>query len=97
MIQEDAIVYSDGGGKAPAAMKPIYGVDRIVRLLLGIRQKASPEFSGHPAIVNGQPGFAFTQGGQLVSVLSLDVDKEDGRIRTLYFLANPEKLSAFQR
>jgi RNA polymerase sigma-70 factor (ECF subfamily) len=92
MIKEDAIVYGDGGGKAPATVKPIYGADKIVRLVLGLTRKALAQLQGgYITDINGQPGFVFTIADQVSSVMTLDLD-EDERIRRVYFVANPDKL-----
>ena len=44
LLSEDVILYSDGGGKTQAALKPIYGADRVARFLSGILKKAPPDF-----------------------------------------------------
>src|SRR5258708_24776854 len=90
-LKDDVIVYTDGGGKG-AVPNPIYGVDKVTRLLLGLARKAPPGLTGgYLADVNGEPGFVFTLDGKINSVLTLDLD-EDGRIRTVFFVMNPDKL-----
>ena len=92
LIKEDAILHGDGGGKAPAVVNPIYGADKIVRLMLGLVRKQPAELQGgYMTAINGQPGFVFTLGDQVASVLTLDLD-EDGLIQAIYVVANPEKL-----
>lgn len=90
-LKDDVIVYTDGGGKG-AAPNPIYGIDKVTRLLLGLARKAPPGLSGgYLADVNGEPGFVFTLDGKINAVLSLDLT-EDGRIRTVFLVVNPDKL-----
>jgi len=90
-LKDDVIVYTDGGGKG-AVPNPIYGVDKVTRLLLGLARKAPPGLSGgYMANVNGEPGFVFTLDGKINSVLTLDLT-EDGRIRTVFLVVNPDKL-----
>ena len=92
LIKEDAVVHGDGGGKAPANVNPIYGAEKIVRLMLGLVRKYQTELQGgYISMINGQPGFVFTLREQVSSVLTLDLD-EDDRIQAIYFVANPEKL-----
>ena len=92
LIKEDAVVHGDGGGKAPANVNPIYGAEKIVRLMLGLVRKHQAELQGgYISMINGQPGFVFTLRDQVASVLTLDLD-EDDRIQAIYFVANPEKL-----
>ena len=39
ILASDAVLYSDGGGKAAAALAPIRGADKIARFFLGIMKK----------------------------------------------------------
>src|SRR5689334_6605346 len=39
LLAPDAIAYSDGGGRVAAALKPIYGADKIGRFVTGLRRK----------------------------------------------------------
>jgi RNA polymerase sigma-70 factor, ECF subfamily len=91
ILASDAVLYSDGGGKAAAALAPIRGADKIARFFLGILKKAPPNTEVHRARVNGQPGLVVTVEGQLVQVLTLDV--VDGRIATCFVVRNPDKLA----
>jgi RNA polymerase sigma-70 factor, ECF subfamily len=90
LLAEDAVLYSDGGGKARAAARPIEGADKIARFLTGLRSKAQGDVEVRPARVNGRTGVLTFLNGDLVNVVSLDI--EDGRIRHLYIVVNPDKL-----
>ena len=96
MLAEDAIAYTDGGGRATAARKPIYGADRVARLLVGI---ARPERAPVPLLpravdVNGAPGLALVHehGGAVYGVMSLELDEHD-RVRNVWIVVNPDKLA----
>jgi len=96
MLREDAVSYSDGGGKVAAGINPIFGVDKVIRLIdglrHGLRQKQGPgDWSGYLADVNGEPGFVYTLDGNPWMVTTLDLD-ESGRIRAIYGVLNPDKL-----
>jgi len=92
-LAEDAVLYSDGGGKATAARKPIAGAARIARAVAAFtRRERRRKFSGQLTHVNGQPGRVLrTPGGEVWSVLSIDV--AGGRIQTVWIMRNPEKLT----
>jgi RNA polymerase sigma-70 factor (ECF subfamily) len=97
MLAQDAIAYTDGGGRARAARKPIYGADRVARLLVGIaRPERLPDMPLLPRAVdvNGAPGLALVEehGGRAVAILSLDLDDED-RVRNVWIVVNPDKLA----
>ncbi|HEY4183304.1 MAG TPA: sigma-70 family RNA polymerase sigma factor [Kofleriaceae bacterium] len=89
LLAEEAVFYTDGGGKRHAALNPIYGRDKIVRFLLGVARKALPLERVERVQINGLPGFVvWTSEGP--ETLSLDV--ENDRIVALYGIRNPDKL-----
>jgi RNA polymerase sigma-70 factor (ECF subfamily) len=90
LLKEDAILYSDGGGKTSAALKPIYGADRIIRFMLGLHRKLPGRLGGYAAQINGSPGAVVTLDGQVHSVVTVEPDGD--RIRSVYFVLNPDKL-----
>jgi RNA polymerase sigma-70 factor, ECF subfamily len=95
LLKEDAVLFSDGGGRTRAALNPIFGSDRIIRFVFGLRRKGLGEYGGYPAQVNGLPGAVITLDGKPNAVLSIAV--EGDRIRELYFVLNPEKLGGIAR
>ena len=91
LLSEDVILYSDGGGKTLAALKPIYGADRVVRFLSGILRKAPPDLAVRQMRVNGRPGLVGYFGdGSPQSVVTLEVG--EGSITAIRLVVNPEKL-----
>ena len=92
MLADDVVFYGDGGGKVPAAPRPLHGPGRVSKFLFGLAKQARAlEIEMRPTPVNGQPGVAaFSSDGGLVSVLSLDI--VDGRIQAIRSIVNPEKL-----
>jgi RNA polymerase sigma-70 factor, ECF subfamily len=91
ILATDAVLYSDGGGKAPAALVPIRGADQIARLFLGILKKAPAGLEVRAVRVNGQPGLLATVQGQVIQVQTFDII--DGRIAACFAIRNPEKLA----
>ena len=92
MLADDAVLYSDGGGKRLAALNPIRGKDKIIRFFEGLAQKQRlyvPQ-SIHRTSINGLPGFVIVDVEGAVETLALAID--DGRIAALYSVRNPEKL-----
>jgi RNA polymerase sigma-70 factor (ECF subfamily) len=90
-LSEEVILYSDGGGKAAAALNPIYGADRVMRFFIGILRKRPEAFVVSPAIVNGLPGFVMREEDAVHSTLGFAVT--GGKISALYMMRNPDKLS----
>ncbi len=96
MLRDDAILYSDGGGKAAAALNPIYGADRIARFFLGVRDKQPAGLRVEPSLAGGMPALAFVTDSGIDGLMSLDLD-EDGRIQGVYIVRNPDKLGTYMR
>jgi RNA polymerase sigma-70 factor (ECF subfamily) len=92
VLDPDAVLRADGGGKAFAAGKPLHGADRIARALLGLRRAAlrrGQQRAGRLARVNGAPGVVIVEADG-ASVVSLTIDA--GRIIAVDIVRNPEKL-----
>lgn len=88
-LANDVVLRSDGGGKVAAARQPILGASNVARFLLGIIAKAPPTLRTQQLLVNGQPGLLAVADSQVV-VLALDIDA--GRIQSIAFVTNPDKL-----
>jgi RNA polymerase sigma-70 factor (ECF subfamily) len=88
----DAVMYGDGGGKAPAAATPIHGRQRVARFLLGLgRQARQMGARLRVAAINGQPGaLALDPDGRLIGAVCLDI--ADGQVQTVRSIVNPDKL-----
>ncbi|GGP12614.1 RNA polymerase sigma-70 factor [Oceanobacillus neutriphilus] len=91
LLKKDAVYYSDGGGKIIAATRPVYGAEYIARFFLGVINKLPEGFSIKFAKVNGGPGIVIIVSGNVKYVLSVEV--KDEKIRSIYMVANPDKLS----
>ncbi|AXQ28597.1 RNA polymerase sigma-70 factor [Solimonas sp. K1W22B-7] len=103
LLAEDAVFYSDGGGKVAAARKPILGALRIARFLTGLVRKpliAQRQLGGTGPLglklapVNGMPGMVLGMGGRIVQTYALEI--REGRIAAVYVTRNPEKLAHLQ-
>lgn len=92
ILAEDAVLYTDGGGKRVAALNPIRGADQILRFFAGIARKnpALAAMSARPATVNGQPGFVLRESDGSIDTMALEC--RHGRIVAIYVIRNPEKL-----
>jgi RNA polymerase sigma-70 factor (ECF subfamily) len=90
LLAEDVVEYSDGGGKVYAALKPIYGAEKVARFLFALTRQAPAESSAEVGQVNGQPALFLYVAGQLFGVMTMDV--VDGRIQNIYSVVNPDKL-----
>lgn len=105
LLTDDVVFQSDGGGRISAATRPVHGVDRVSRMLIGWQGKldamataGTPETVSFMSIgvINGTPTALRWIGGQLDAVIDLGVDA-DGRIRTIDLVRNPDKLAFIKR
>ena len=85
LLAADVVVYGDGGGKAPSWPQPIYGRERVAKLMAGtFAQALRLGASVQPTQLNGQPGLSFVDHeGRIGAVMSLEiadgVDPDDPR------------------
>jgi RNA polymerase sigma-70 factor (ECF subfamily) len=92
LMADDAELWSDGGGKAAAALNVIHGADRIARFFVGIRTKQDPGLRLVFRPVNGRPGIVGYVGPRADFALALE-PAAGGRIGALYIVRNPDKLA----
>jgi RNA polymerase sigma-70 factor (ECF subfamily) len=95
LLAEDAVLYSDGGGKVVAARLPIHGAAKVARFMAGTTRlrRRRGAFALELVSVNGQPGRVLRgpEGPAIWDVLSIDVVA--GRVAAVWIVRNPDKLT----
>jgi RNA polymerase sigma-70 factor (ECF subfamily) len=92
ILHQDVILYADGGGKTFAVPRPVYGAEKVMRFLVRAPRKFLPKDLVRQVVnVNGQPAVLSYLDGRPHSVLTAEISGR--RIRNLYIISNPEKLS----
>ena len=92
MLAEDVAVWSDGGGKRPAAHRPFLGRKDVLAVLAALARLLA-RFPGRLVgyrMINGLPGFVTREADGLLQTTALLV--EDDRIAGIYIVRNPDKL-----
>jgi RNA polymerase sigma-70 factor, ECF subfamily len=92
MLAADVSLHADGGGKRPAAMKPILGFDAVMKnqarvaafWLAGGSQLVRAGF------INGLPGFVSLEADGELQTTAFEI--EGDKIAAIYVVRNPEKL-----
>ena len=95
VLAEDAVMLSDGGGKAAAVPRPLRGGALIAKTFIGFARLPTSHWRLEPARVNGLPGcLVFDDvSGELVQTVALAPSaSEPDRIGALYVQRNPDKL-----
>jgi RNA polymerase sigma-70 factor, ECF subfamily len=92
LLATDVVLHSDGGGKRIAALKPIFGRDKVLRFLGGILRK-NPGFATlqvRAATINGLPGRVLRSEDGTIDTMAFEA--RDGLITAIYITRNPDKL-----
>jgi RNA polymerase sigma-70 factor (ECF subfamily) len=92
MLAADVSLHADGGGKRPAAPKPVFGFDAVMKVheFLATRFQNNESKLVRAALVNGLPGFITLEADGELSTTALDI--EDGKVAAIYVVRNPDKL-----
>jgi RNA polymerase sigma-70 factor (ECF subfamily) len=96
LLANDVSVWSDGGGKASAARRPIAGQDQVLNFLIGIRRSANADGRARDmslAIeeINSEPALVFRAGTRIDSIFVLAIDED--AVRGIRIVRNPDKLA----
>lgn len=94
LLAADAIQYSDGGGKAQAARKPIHGAEKIASFYATVRRtgRFPDDLSAAPVVVNGDPGVRLHRAsGALYAITALQI--ADGQVLAIRNFMNPERFA----
>jgi RNA polymerase sigma-70 factor (ECF subfamily) len=97
LLAENVVAYSDGGGKTKTHTNPVYGRDRVVRMLAGLAKKRWGQIPRwvRSVRIDGLPGYiAYDRWGKL-QTMALVI--EDGKIIAYYTVRNPDKLPHVER
>lgn len=90
LLSKDIVLWSDGGGKAVAALRPIYGPEKVATFMLALARLVQPGDEVRVTTVNGQPGLLYLDQGRLRTVLSFHIG--EGQVQAIHIVVNPDKL-----
>lgn len=93
LLAEDVTLWADGGGKVPgAAIHPVIGRAAVAQFSVGANKRfLPPVYRVELSEVNHQPAVIIRARDRALLVLTIEV--EAGRVKTLRFMANPDKLA----
>jgi RNA polymerase sigma-70 factor (ECF subfamily) len=92
-LAADVFFMADGGGKAAAARRPVYGADAVGRLMITLARTAASQPGAwhiHLSDINGETALVGYHNGALDSVFVCSTDGE--RITAIRAIRNPDKL-----
>lgn len=89
VLAPDVVLVTDGGGVKKAALRPIVGVEKVLRFLTAV-QPPSAVVEAMAVVVNGEPALRIDIDGEPDSIVTAEVDH--GAVVRLLVVRNPEKL-----
>ena len=94
VFNDDISIIGDGGGKAPAITKPLFGKEQVAQFFFKLmsNQNYSPVFSFTQIL--SQPAVIIHLNGEIVCVQVLSL--HDNKISQIFAVLNPDKLIAFE-
>jgi len=100
LLAKDVRMWSDGGGKASAARRPLVGRDEVLNFLVGVYRAAKTagiirDVSLRIEDVNSEPAVVVRVGKRLESLFVFSV--EDDAITGIRVVRNPDKLARIDR
>ena len=100
LLAQDVGLWSDGGGKATAARRPLVGRDEVRRLLMGLHRTAiaagyQSDVSVRIEDVNAEPALLVYLAGRLDSVFVFSISSDV--ISAVRIVRNPDKLARLGR
>jgi len=98
VLARDVVAWSDGGGKASAALRPILGLAAVKRYCLGVMRKLYRQYAEFFTVtieeVNGAPALLGWTEGHLFFLVTITGGQE---IQEICTILNPEKLAHLQQ
>jgi RNA polymerase sigma-70 factor, ECF subfamily len=85
---------ADGGGLARAPLRPVHGAERVTRFLLAAGGRMTADQRMGILDLNGSPAIVSWAGDAMIAAATLEV--ENGCVRRILLVANPEKLGALR-
>jgi RNA polymerase sigma-70 factor (ECF subfamily) len=101
LLARDVGMWSDGGGKAFAARRPLIGRDEVRNFLLGLHRTAmasnvTRDVSLRIEDVNSEPALVLRVGPRLESIFVFSIDDDDA-VSGIRVVRNPDKLAHIDR
>jgi RNA polymerase sigma factor (sigma-70 family) len=101
MLAADVVLVTDGGGEINALADPVYGSEKVLRLIAKLYEANRDVTSTSLRIVNGEPAILVERnqmrpGHASFFTMHCELD-EDSRMQRLHFVFAPSKLTALIR
>ncbi len=91
MMRSDVRFISDGGGKAPAALRVVNSPEEVAKLIMHLAGAKGGPRDMKFVTLNGVPSIWFLDGKGFESVVQFAI--EDELVQAIYIVRNPDKLA----
>ena len=96
VLASDVVQVADGGDRVNAGVTPVVGIDRVSKLLIGLRRKHWAQLELRRADVNNLPGMLLVRPDDTIFA-AIGLDFAGDRIAALFAVLNPDKLAHANR
>ncbi|MDX6356336.1 MAG: hypothetical protein QOF98_3239 [Streptomyces sp.] len=94
LLAPDVTMWTDGGGKARSALRPVHGREKVARMLDGFAANRLPQaLDIRYRHVNGDPSAVVFSGDSPYAVMVMDLDPDSDHVTDIFLVTNPDKLS----
>ena len=101
MLAADVVLVTDGGGEINALAEPVYGSEKVLRLIAKLYEANRDVTSTSLISVNGEPAILVERSQMRpghASIFTMHCERdEDSRMQRLHFVFAPSKLTALTR
>jgi RNA polymerase sigma-70 factor, ECF subfamily len=95
ILADDVVLHGDGGGKALAIKKPVFGSVAVAQFVVAVTRTLPLDATLEETELNGAPGLLAKAGGHAAVAIMIDTDGQ--HIYSIFAVANPDKLAAIER
>ncbi|WUH93450.1 nuclear transport factor 2 family protein [Streptomyces sp. NBC_00433] len=98
LLAPEVTMWTDGGGRARSALRPVTGRERVARFLGGYAASHPPHgLDVRHRAVNGDPSAVVFSGDSPYAVLVMDLSAPGDQVTGIHLVTNPDKLSRVAR
>lgn len=97
VLAPDVTLWTDGGGKGPAAsLRPVHGRDAVAALFMSVADTLPERLNIHFRRAGDDPCALVFTGDSPLAVVVVDLAPEGDRITGIYSVTNPDKLTGIR-
>lgn len=96
-LAPEVAMWTDGGGKARSAPRPVRGREKVARAVAGFAARPPEDLDIRHRSVNGDSSVVIYAGDSPYGVMVMDLTPDGEQVSDVYLVTNPDKLSGVRR